>query len=341
MIGPCEDHARRADAMTSTTIYSLGHYVPERRVTNREIETGLGLKGGWIERRTGILERRYAAPDQALSDLAIEAGEMALARAGIARNQIALLILATSTPDHLLPPTAPLVAHRLGLGSAGAIDMAGACSGFLYALTFADSFAKTHQAAVLVIAANILSRRTNPDDRSSVVLFGDAAGAALVAPCERPNAGVLGVDLTADGSGYDLIKIEAGGSRLPFDPSLSKDRSHMRLADGRAVFAKASEMMAKSSLKALDKAKLPLDAVSHWIPHQANARMIAATRTKLGIDDSKALSSVALYGNSSAATIPLTLSLAASGGTIFNPGNILLMSAAGAGLVGGGLVYRL
>jgi 3-oxoacyl-[acyl-carrier-protein] synthase III len=327
--------------MTATTIYALGHYAPERRVANREIEVKLGLEAGWIERRTGIQERRYAAPDEALSDLAVEAGAMALDRAGIARNQISLLILATSTPDHLLPPTAPLVAHRLGLGSAGAIDMAGACSGFLYALSFADGFAKTHQAPVLVIAANILSRRANPLDRSSVVLFGDAAGAALVAPCERQRSGVQSVELMADGSGYDLIKIEAGGSRLPFDPTLNQDRSQMRIADGRAVFVKASEMMAKASTKALDKAGLPLTAVDYWIPHQANARMIAATGSKISIDASKTLTSVALYGNSSAATIPLTLSLAANSGTLFKPGDVLLMSAAGAGLVGGGLVYKL
>ncbi len=332
--------------MTSTTLLSLGHYAPQRRVPNSEIEGRLALADGWIERRTGIRERRYAAADEALSDLAIKAGEMTLGRSGLAPSRIGLLILATSTPDHLLPPTAPLIAHRLGLGHAGAIDMAGACGGFLYALSFADSFAKTHRTPVLVIAANILSRRTNPYDRSSVVLFGDAAGAALIAPSDQPGSGVLGVHLMSDGAGYDLIKIEAGGSRMPFDPALSNDQTKMKIADGRQVFSRATDMMVTASMKALHAAGLEPGAIDYWIPHQANARMIAATRTKLGIEETKTLTSIALYGNSSAATIPLTLSLAAEAaaagnGTIFKPGDTLLMSAAGAGLTGGGLVYRL
>jgi 3-oxoacyl-[acyl-carrier-protein] synthase III len=327
--------------MSSTTVLSFGHSVPTRRVLNAEIEAQLALADGWIERRTGIRERRYAADGEALSDLAVAAGEMAINRCGFAASRIGLLILATSTPDHLLPPTAPLVAHRLGLTNAGAIDVAGACGGFLYALTFADSFARAQNLPVLVIAANILSRRTNPNDRSSVVLFGDAAGAALVAPSERPSRGIIGVHLIADGAGYDLIKIEAGGSRMPFDPSLAKDLTKMKIADGRAVFSKATDMMASASLKALSAAGLSVADIDYWVPHQANGRMIAATRTKLGIDPAKTLTSVELYGNSSAATIPLTLSLAANAGTAFRPGDTLLMSAAGAGLTGGGLVYRL
>jgi 3-oxoacyl-[acyl-carrier-protein] synthase III len=325
--------------MTSTLL-SFGHYAPQRRVLNSEIETRLGLPDGWVERRTGILERRYAAPDEALSDLAVNAGEMAVSRLGFARDRIGLVVLATSTPDHLLPPSAPLVAHRLGLTGAGAIDMAGACGGFLYALAFADSFARAHRVPVLVIAANILSRRTNPGDRKSVVLFSDGAGAAVIAPSERPDSGIAGLHLTSDGSAYDLIKIPAGGSRQPFDARTANNDTLMQISDGRAVFAKATEMMASSSRKALDAAGLSLADVDYWVPHQANARIIAATALKLGIDKSKALSSVAMYGNSSAATIPLTLSLTAETHA-FKPGDIFLMCAAGAGLTGGALVYRL
>jgi 3-oxoacyl-[acyl-carrier-protein] synthase III len=144
--------------MTGVEIIGLGHYAPEKILANAEIEGRLGLEPGWIKRRTGIEARRYAADSEALSDIAIRAGEMALASAGIDRRDIGLLLLATSTPDHLLPPTAPLVAHRLGLANAGGIDMAGACAGFIYALTLADSFVRSHQTRVLVIAANILSR---------------------------------------------------------------------------------------------------------------------------------------------------------------------------------------
>lgn len=324
----------------STTLLSLGHYAPERRVTNAEIESRLGLEPGWVERRTGILERRYAAPNEALSDLAVNAGEMALSKVGFARDRIALVVLATSTPDHLLPPTAPLVAYRLGIKGAGAIDLAGACGGFLYALAFADSFVRAHQAPVLVIAANILSRRTNMNDRKSVVLFSDGAGAAVVAPSEHAGAGVAGLHLTSDGSAYDLIKIQGGGSRQPFAKSASETDTLMHISDGRAVFAKATEMMASSCRKALAAANMTLDEVDYWLPHQANQRIIAATALKLGISQSKTLSSVALYGNSSAATIPLTLSLSTEAHQ-FKPRDVIMMCAAGAGLTGGALLYRL
>lgn len=206
--------------MTGVEIIGVGHYAPLRVVPNAEIEAQLGLEPGWIKRRTGIEARRYAADGEALSDIAIKAGEMALVGAGVPRSDIGLLLLATSTPDHLLPPTAPLVAYRLGLTNAGGIDMAGACAGFIYALTLADSFVRSHGTRVLVIAANILSRRINPAERASSVLFADAAGAVLLAPGVRSNAGVRGAHLAANGEHYDLISIPGGGSRKPFSKIL-------------------------------------------------------------------------------------------------------------------------
>ncbi len=323
-----------------STLLSLGHYVPERRVPNSEIEARFDLAPGWIEDRTGIRERRFAAPDEALSDLAVKAGEMALARTGLERTRIGLLVLATSTPDHLLPPSAPLVAHRLGLRGAGAIDMAGACAGFIYALVFADNFVRAQGSPALVIAANILSRRTNPDDRGTAILFADAAGATLVAPCERPGTGVLGAHLSSDGAAYDLIQIAAGGSRRPFGPEVGEADLLMRIADGRAVFAKAVDMMAAASLKALARAGLSAGDVDHFVPHQANARMTAATLRKLAIGDDKVISTIALYGNSSAASIPFSLSQATARRD-YKAGDRILMCAAGAGLTAGALVYGL
>lgn len=319
-------------------IIGVGHYAPERVVTSREIEQRLGLEAGWIARRTGILERRYAGEGEALSDMAVAAGEMALANAGINRSDIALTILATSTPDHLLPPTGPLVAHRLGLQRSGAIDVAGACAGFLYALSFADGFVKTQGRAVLVIAANILSRRINPTERASAVLFADAAGAVVVAPADRDDAGVLGVELGADGSSYDLIKIPAGGSRTPYSAALGEEDVLMQIADGQAVFVKAVEMMTTTAQAALDASYMTADEIAHWAPHQANSRIIEATRSKIGIATGKTLSTIAHYGNSSAATIPLTLSLLA-GERSYRRGDALLMTAAGAGLTGGAIVW--
>jgi 3-oxoacyl-[acyl-carrier-protein] synthase-3 len=324
---------------SGSALLALGHYAPERRVTNAEIEARLGVETGWTERRTGIAERRFAAPGEALSDLAVAAGEMALAKAGIDRSAIGLLVLATSTPDHLLPPTAPLVAHRLGMAGAGAIDMAGACGGFLYAMSFADGFVRQQGSPALVIAANILSRRLNLDDPVSAVLFGDGAGAALLAPSMRETSGVRAVHLASDGAAYDLIQIPAGGSRTPFVDGLGADAALMHIRDGRAVFSRAVKIMTEASRKALARADLTIDDIDFFVPHQANARIIGAAQRQLGVPDAKMLSSVALYANSSAATIPLTLSLAAEQ-RAFKPGERLLLSAAGAGLTGGAVVFE-
>ena len=323
-----------------STIAGFGHYAPERRVANAEIEQRLGLEPGWILRRTGIEERRYAADGEALTDIAVPAAEMALTRAGLDRGAIALTLLATSTPDHLLPPSAPLLAHRLGLGNSGGIDLAGACAGFLYALTLADGFVRTHGAPVLVVAANILSRRINPEERGSCILFADAAGAVVVAPATRAGTGVLGAKLAADGSGYGLIQIAAGGSRRPFAPDVPIEDSLMTIADGQAVFSRAVDLMVASSREALAKAQLSISDIDYLIPHQANGRITAAIAQQLGVPVEKVASSIAEFGNSSAATIPLTLSLAAGEGRMAR-GQRLLMCAAGAGLTGGAVVYAL
>lgn len=324
-----------------SALLSLGHYAPERRVTNAEIEARLGVTSGWAESRTGIRERRFAAPDEALSDLAVHAGELAFRRAGMGfdRRTIGLVVLATSTPDHVLPPSAPLVAHRLGATGAGAIDMAGACGGFLYALTFADGFVRRTGSPALVIAANILSRRLNLDDKVSAVLFGDGAGAALLVPTDRETAGVRGVHLASDGSAYDLIQVPAGGSRQPFADGLPPDATLMHVRDGRAVFTRAVRMMTEAAEKALSRARLSLDDIDYLVPHQANARIIGAVQRQLGVPSEKVLSSVALYANSSAATIPLTLSVAVQE-RAFQPGERLLFCAAGAGLTGGAMVFE-
>jgi 3-oxoacyl-[acyl-carrier-protein] synthase-3 len=319
-------------------IIGLGHYAPERTVANAEIEGRLGLEAGWIERRTGIRSRRWAADGETLSDIAGKAAAMALAAAGIARTDVALTLLATSTPDHLLPPTAPLLAHRLGLTHSGGVDLAGACAGFIYALALADAFVAMHGRPVLVVAANILSRRINLEERASAVLFADAAGAVVLAPTTRKSAGLLGVELASDGSAYNLIHIPAGGSSRPFAPGVAEDETLMSISDGRAVFTKAVAMMADTSRVALHRAGLSVADLAHFAPHQANARIVEAVRHKLAVPSERTLSSVAEYANSSAATIPFTLSLLA-GERAYTRGDKVLMCAAGAGLVGGALVW--
>jgi len=325
--------------MNGSRAIGLGHSAPQRVVANSEIEARLGLDAGWIKRRTGIDARRYAAEGEALSDLAVQAGDMAIANAAFARDEIGLLLLATSTPDHLLPPTAPLVAHRLGLANAGGIDMAGACAGFIYALTLADSYVRSHGVAVLVIAANILSRRINPAERASSVLFADAAGAVLLAPCDEPNRGVCGAHLTAQGAHYGLISIPAGGSRKPFSDIQDASETLMVMSDGQAVYTKAVAMMTNAAEIALRKARLAASDVTHFIPHQANLRMMGKVAQQIGVGPNTLRSTIAQFGNSSAATIPLTLSMAAQQHA-YRRGDIVLMTAAGAGLTGGAAVFR-
>lgn len=320
------------------SMVGLGNFVPAQRIPNDVIEARLGLSAGWIERRTGIRTRPYLEDDLALSDLALAAGEDALAMTGTPRSHIGLLLLATSTPDHLLPPSAPLVAHKLGLSHAGAIDLAGACAGFVYALTLADAYVRRHHRGAIVIAGNVLSRRINPHEHASAVLFADAAGACVLMPSDDERQGVSGAELASDGSGYDLIKIEAGGSRLPFDPQTSADATHMTMTYGQDLFVRAVDMMSLSAQKALEQAGLTSASISRFIPHQANGRILKAVSHRLGIDEARTLSSIAQYGNSSAATIPLTLSLAHRE-TPLTKGETLLMSAAGAGLTGGAAVW--
>jgi 3-oxoacyl-[acyl-carrier-protein] synthase-3 len=324
----------------SSRMVGFGHAVPARRVDNAEIEARLGLEAGWIERRTGIRTRHWAEEDETLSGLAAAAGRLALEDAGIARNEIALTLLATSTPDHLLPPSAPLLAHRLDLAKSGAIDLAGACSGFLYALTLADGFVRAHGRAVLVVAANILSRRINPAERASAVLFADAAGAVVLAPSTNGRSGLLSANLASDGSGYGLINIPAGGSNRPFSPEMSPEDFLMTMQDGREVFSRAVGLMTETSERALDQARIAAGDIDQFVPHQANARMFDAVSGNLGIEPEKTIRTIETFGNSSAATIPLSLSVAHAERR-FAEGETLLLTAAGAGMTGGAVVWRM
>ena len=329
---------KRPVNVRSTRIAGLGHYVPERRIENSVLERDLGLTAGWIARRTGIKARRWAAPEQALTDIAVEAASSALARAQIEANDIGLVLLATSTPDHLLPPSAPLLAHRLGL-TCGAIDLTGACSGFVYALLFAEGFVKSTGKSVLIVAANILSRRINRADTTSAVLFADAAGAMVLAPSSRDDAGLLGSSVMSDGSLYDMIAIKAGGTRNPdIDASGPEDRV-IRIKDGKVVFEKAVKLMTLCSERALEQAGVQASQIDHFIPHQANARIFDLVAENLKLDPRRTLRSIEEFGNSSAATIPLTLSLAAREKQ-FADGELLLMAAVGAGFTGGAIVFR-
>jgi len=311
--------------------------IPERSVSSQEIEARLGLESGWIARRTGIDEHPTASAEEATSDLAIRAGAAAIERSGIPAENIGLVLLATSTPDHLLPPTAPLVAHRLGL-QAGAVDLAGACSGFLYALVLGSTWTDSLGKAALIIGANILTRRMNPDDPSTTALFSDGAGAVVLGPASPSS--LLSSFLGSDGSSYGTIGIPAGGSREPLTPeSLGKGRNLMQLHRGASLFKEAVKGMAEAGKTALREAKLQPADIDWWIPHQANGRIIHDAGLSLEIAPQRTISVVSRYGNSSAATIPIALSDALDRGLI-RPGQTLLLTAAGAGLLTAACILR-
>ena len=318
-------------------IVSAASAIPEHSTPNAEVEARLGLEPGWIERRAGIHQRPTASPQEATSDLAVRAGAAAISGSGIDSRDIGLVLLATSTPDHLLPPTAPLVAYRLGL-QAGAVDLAGACSGFLYALVFGGHWSDHSRKATLVIGANILTRRVNPADPATVALFSDGAGAVVVAPWAPTS--LLGSCLGSQGSGYDTIGIPAGGTREPLTPESLKDGRHlMTMRRGVSLFKQAIHAMADAGKQALKDAEIGPDEVDWWIPHQANARIIRDAGALLGIGAERTINVVSKYGNSSAATIPIAIADAQAQGRL-KPGDHILCTAAGAGLITAGAVLR-
>lgn len=329
---------RSVDRMGGMKIAATGAAVPSSGTSNAELEKRFALEEGWIARRTGIHFRPIAKPEQAVSDLAIAAAQQAIASAGIDSTEIGLLLLATSTSDHLLPPTAPLVAHKLGLGHAGAIDLAGACSGFLYALVMAYSTGTAMGKPVLVIGANLLSRRVSGEDRDTSVLFGDGAGAVLLIP--DMSSSLEGFFLGSDGSQYESIMIPAGGSREPLTAeNLAAGRNRITMLRGRGLYRHAIRMMADAGVRAMQHADVSIGDIDWWIPHQANLRLIEETGEMLGIDRARTVFTADRFGNSSAATIPMALDDAIRAGKI-KRGQRLLLTSVGAGMISAAAVLR-
>lgn len=322
-----------------TRIVSVGHALPELRVTSAELESRLGLEAGWIERRTGVRERRYAAPDEATSDLAVRAAAEAIRRAVPLSAPVGMLLLATSTPDHPLPPTAPLVARRLGLSGCGAFDLAGACTGFLAALALGHSYCRTQGCSVLVVAANVLSRRINPADPATAAVFADGAGAMLLAPADAEDA-VLSLHVDSRGEHYEQILVPAGGSRTPVTREAVEAGGHwMQMARGPDLYREAVLGMVRAGTAALERAELTAKNVDWWVPHQANTRIIRDAGERLGFDPERTVSVVETVGNSSAASIPLALSSAHADGRL-RAGQRVLLTAVGAGMTEAGAVIR-
>lgn len=323
----------RLASLPGVQVLATGSYVPDTVVHNETLEASLGYEPGWIFQRTGIRERRHAPAHLATSDLATEAARRCIARAGVSSDDIDLLVVGTFTPDTLCPSTACQVQDRLGL-NAPAMDVQAACAGFMYAMITAMQFVATGTSKLaLAIGADTNSRILNPRDQRTYPLFGDGAGAVLLA-AGSPQQGLLSFTLGADGAGGDLIHRPAGGSRLPLHgPGLEPDMHFMRM-DGRAVFKWAIRMVNETVNDVVRHAGLALADIDLWVFHQANLRIIDAAAAGLGIDRQKIFVNLERYGNTSAASIPLVLDEALDQGRV-QRGDLVMLSGFGAGLAWG------
>jgi 3-oxoacyl-[acyl-carrier-protein] synthase-3 len=309
--------------LRTASILGLGHALPERVVTTKEIAARFELDESWFTRRTGIAARRYAETGQGLNDLACEAGAAALSDAGIAAADVDLVLVATMSADTVCPASAPVVAQRLGAIGAGAMDINAACTAWVSALSLAASQVETGRAEhVLVIGADVLSRMTNHEDRRTAAIFGDAAGATVVGPGD---AAIGPVVLQSDGSLCDAIVV-------------NPDEGFIRM-DGVETFKAAVTALCDTSLAAAAAAGTSLENVDLVVLHQANGRILSAVGERLGLPAEKLLDYIGETGNTSAASIPLTLSLARADGRV-HPGDRVLVSAVGAGFTSGAAVLE-
>ncbi len=317
--------------MIRSKIISTGSYLPERILTNFDLEKIVDTSDEWITERTGIKERRIASENQAASDLAYEASRLALERASLKAEDIDLLIAATVTGDMPFPSTACILQHRLGAKNAAAFDINAACSGFLYGLYVADSFVRSgmHK-RVLIVGAEVLSKITDWEDRTTCVLFGDGAGAAIVEPTEEER-GIISMHINSDGGMWDLLHIPGGGSRYPVSKDSLDKRLHYIKMKGNETFKVAVRTLEDLVLRILKDNKLDPSQLSLLIPHQANLRIIQATADRLGLPMDKVLINLDKYGNTSAASIPIALDEAVMTGRI-KDGDYILLEAFGGGL---------
>jgi len=311
-------------------IIGTGSYLPEKVLTNRDLEKMVKTSDEWIVERTGIRERRIAAEDQAASDLGANAAGAALEAAGLRADRVELIITATTTPDMLMPSTACIIQNRLGATGAAAFDINAACSGFLYALSVADGLIRAGAFGnVLVIGTEVFSKFLDWTDRSTCVLFGDGAGAAVLTASSSP--GILSSRIYADGSYWDMLRIPAGGSRKPPSPEAIAAREtsvHMR---GNETFKIAVRTLERVVVETLEANGLKSSDLDLLIPHQANLRIIQATADRLGMGMDKVLVNIDRYGNTSSASVGIALDEAVRTGRL-GEGDRILLEAFGGGL---------
>lgn len=312
-------------------IVGIGSYLPEKVLTNADLEKMVETNDEWITTRTGIKERRIADEGSATSDLAIEAARRALDDAGVKPEEIDLIVLSTATPDMFFPATACIVQEKLGCVNAAGFDLLAGCSGFVYALSVGSQFINTGlYKNVLVIGSDTLSRITDWQDRATCVLFGDGAGAAVLQPVEK-GQGILAIELGANGQYGDVLYMPGGGSRIPATNESVDAREHYIKMSGQGLFKIAVKVMGDAATKALENAGIKQDEIDWLVPHQANYRIIEAAAKRLGLDMDKVYVNLDKYGNTSTATIPIALDEAVKSGKIKKGDNVVLVGF-GAGL---------
>lgn len=320
-------------------IVGTGHYVPERVVPNSFFEEHVDTSDEWIRQRTGIAERRFCSEDQATSDMCIAAARSALDDAGISAEEVDLIIVGTVSPDQFLPAVAPMVQAAIGANNAAAFDVVAACTGFITALSTGEAFLAAGKGkTALVLGAETLSRFLDLQDRTSCILFGDGAGAAVLRRFEEPHAGeILKTSLGSDGTGYHFIQMTGGGSRRPSSVETVEAREHAIRVKGRDVYRFAVTTMERSvgeMMEGHDMAELGM-----LVPHQVNQRIIDAAVEKLEISPDRVMVNIEKYGNTSAASVPIALDEAARAGRL-ERGKLVVMVAFGAGLNWGGALVR-
>lgn len=325
--------------MRSVGILGTGAYLPEKVLTNADLEKMVDTTDEWIVSRTGIRERRIAAPEQAASDLAVQASKQALERAGITADQLDLIIVATVTPDMAFPATACLVQEQLGAKNAATFDLSAACTGFIYGIATGAQFIATGvYRHVLVVGVEVLSRIVDWSDRNTCVLFGDGAGAAVLGPVKE-GYGFQSYELGGDGTGAPHLNLKAGGSRWPVSEQTVKEGWHYIYMNGREVFKFAVRVLVNAADEALKKAGLSKDDIDLLIPHQANTRIIDAAVDRFGLAEEKVVVNLDRYGNMSSASVPVALNEAWEQGRI-KEGDTLVLCGFGGGLTWGATVLR-
>ncbi len=331
MIKPCEPKGAR--------VTGIGHYVPERVLTNSDLEKIVDTSDEWIVTRSGIRERRVAAENQASSDLVFEASKAALEDAGVDPKDLDMILVATITPDSALPSTGCIVQDKLGAKKAAAFDLAAACSGFIYGLSLATAMIATGKAKKILLAGvEILTRIADYNDRATCVLFGDGCGAVVIEEGE-PGEGILSTYLQSDGGLGELLYVPGGGSRMPLTEERLREGQQYVKMKGDGLFKYAVRSMVDAAKRTLKEANLSVSDVNYLIPHQANIRIIEGVRKRLKLEKEQVVVNIDRIGNTSSASIPIALSELKEGGTL-KKDDLVIMVAFGGGLTWGAALMR-